>query len=504
MTRAFQKITVLGAAMFAVLTACSTTVAGTATPAEQMEEQEPPPPKVPMDPAEEPRAAALQRARAIDPCGLLDVAAASKIVGEAPDSIMPGNELSDCTLYTHRDHILSWRFSVRLGSHGRLGQPEDVAGVKVVMPPPDPGNTTSCPSYVLLDQQQPPATVYLNVMAPSGSATPKTPCAAVKELITTTVARWQRPPLRADKVTQPAVPLGSVDPCAAVAAAKEGAQASPGEDTSACQSKPRGITVRLRFMSDPTRQLSSGARELTVGGIKMAQKTGVTGCEVSWAHNPREVSIIGDAGARTPDPKTQVVVVETPSCATSEAAVTGVLGALKPRKPPSSSRPDIPLQQLGDLDVPPTASTAGAPFDPCAVSWDAFPPEVRPISPVKPYAANIEPGDPYKVGCFFRLGPKSANPAFAPNVNGVFSTLIVWGTELKTVPDPAKGAVAKSYSGKPGTEAVGNDPKHGKQCTGIVKLANGAAGVSLTNSLVQIDPCVITTNILNTIAAQTP
>ncbi|SER20141.1 hypothetical protein [Actinokineospora terrae] len=165
---------------------------------------------------------------------------------------------------------------------------------------------------------------------------------------------------------------------------------------------------------------------------------------------------------------------------------------------------------LGDLDRPRDARQVGAPFDPCSVTWQDFPPAVRPTDGKPHPPALRSPGkdDPFDVRCAFdgvgTIRIPTDGAAGGP-VGGYFLTSVVWGTRLNADPAARAGSVAKTWSGKPGLQARVDDAKSGPGCVGLARLAHGVAGVSVTNGLFPgVDPCAVVDSVLTAITARTP
>lgn len=167
---------------------------------------------------------------------------------------------------------------------------------------------------------------------------------------------------------------------------------------------------------------------------------------------------------------------------------------------------------LGDLDTPPDAKSVGAPFDPCAVGWDAFPAEVRPEPDKKPRLRGPDGNGNFTTGCRYDNSGSitiSADPKAGPaELGSTFITLVVWGAPGTISADPAKnaaGGVPATFGGKPGLTRAGKDSKGQPTCIAIVQLANGAGGASVTNGkFPAVDACAIASSVATKIAAVTP
>jgi hypothetical protein len=165
---------------------------------------------------------------------------------------------------------------------------------------------------------------------------------------------------------------------------------------------------------------------------------------------------------------------------------------------------------LGDLNKPKAATDINAPFDPCALTWDAFPAAVRPTDgkPHTPTAKQPGPDDPYEIDCRYDnsdpiiLDP-GGNPT--PTSRKVFIASVIWSAD-KLVADPTKheGSTAKTWNDRPGIIKPFVDTKHGNACLGLVTLSTGVGGVSVRNSrFPDTDPCTVVDTVLTAITAST-
>ncbi|MEU7527303.1 DUF3558 family protein [Saccharothrix sp. NPDC042600] len=168
---------------------------------------------------------------------------------------------------------------------------------------------------------------------------------------------------------------------------------------------------------------------------------------------------------------------------------------------------------LGDLDKRVDAAAVGAPFDPCAVGWQAFPEAVRPTKPeAKPVLRPPRDNDPFATSCRYDNGDTvtveyDANGKPTTNTGKDFIVIVAWAKPEQNSADPNDftGSKPATYAGKPGLLKPGTDSKGNAMCTAIVQLANGVAGVSLTNGrFTHIDSCTIATTVANHIASTTP
>lgn len=166
---------------------------------------------------------------------------------------------------------------------------------------------------------------------------------------------------------------------------------------------------------------------------------------------------------------------------------------------------------LGDLNKPKSAAEVGAPFDPCALGWAAFPVEVRPVDgkPHAPTARQPKPEDPYSVSCVYDNSGKVSfgvdGGAVAATAGTYFVVSVVWGERLNADPAKREGAQPKSWNGRNGlVHRQPDDPQRGAGCVTLVALGKGVAGVSVTNSRFPgVDPCVVGDAVITAITTTT-
>ncbi|WP_156755877.1 DUF3558 family protein [Actinokineospora pegani] len=163
--------------------------------------------------------------------------------------------------------------------------------------------------------------------------------------------------------------------------------------------------------------------------------------------------------------------------------------------------------RLGDLNGPKSASEVGAPFDPCTVvTWDDFPEPVRPTDGKPHPPVQSEASGSIKVRCSWsNSGQIEIQPGARPTEKGGrFQANILWSDKLDADPAREPGSVAKQWAGKPGLlHPRPEDPKFGKQCLGLVTLANGTGGVIVANArFPSVDPCAVADGLMNAIASR--
>lgn len=169
---------------------------------------------------------------------------------------------------------------------------------------------------------------------------------------------------------------------------------------------------------------------------------------------------------------------------------------------------DKTIIQLGDLDKLVNAQTVGAPVDPCALGWAAFPAEVRPQPENKPKIKIPADDDAFATGCRYDNGDKTtvSTQGAAPQQGRNFITLIVWAKpgQMSTAVADHKGSQPATFGTKQGLIKAGtNGGSKEPSCTALFPLANGSIGVSITNGRFG-DTCAIATHVANHIAQTTP
>lgn len=290
-------------------------------------------------------AAAMAAARAIDPCALQDVAAATQATGMPGHSVMPSStNLAACELVTSpEDDGLGWRLTTTAGvllddKTATQSTPEQIGGTTVLHAPdlfgdgracryllePKATTTTSAPTTrsSAADDQAPsddPATgggaggsagpvrtaLELMVQRDTSSPQPKDSCAVAKDYLGAVVKYWTHPAYRSDTLTTPGLPIAQTDPCAALAGAAPamGGQivVSPGLLTPfECTALPAGrvgqkpmlVSVDLKAVTDP-RLLLENAGTSQGGKVKPITVAGHTGTVTQTAGDPRNPKLAG-------------------------------------------------------------------------------------------------------------------------------------------------------------------------------------------------------------------
>jgi hypothetical protein len=259
---------------------------------------------VPIARGSEPTAAVFTLLRAVDPCGLHDVDAATRVTGHRPDQITPTESLADCQLRLHRaPGEPTWTLTTHVGvAYGAAQRhsavPEEVDGRRMYRDESTDPHTRSC-TYT-----RPTGTdfgISLTVEAPLGEPTAR-PCPVARAYLM--AARpLTRLVLRLEKRTEPRFALAALDPCAATrdihrtlgvsgAAHPEApyrCRIQPDQPHTAPRRDP-SVTITFGFGADPTELAGAGTGHQPV---TIADHTGIAAmvgpepqhCELTLAHD---------------------------------------------------------------------------------------------------------------------------------------------------------------------------------------------------------------------------
>ncbi|CAL9677615.1 hypothetical protein SUDANB95_07941 (plasmid) [Actinosynnema sp. ALI-1.44] len=207
---------------------------------------------------------------------------------------------------------------------------------------------------------------------------------------------------------------------------------------------------------------------------------------------------------------------------TSNATLKGPDKPLLSAGPSGSSAPSETVQaqgqqdaaiKLGDLDTPVDAKSVGAPFDPCALGWSAFPAPVRPQEDKKPRLRAPGEKDSFATACRYDNGEKievtvDQNGQGSSKVGKNFITTVYWAQpgKMSLADANREGAADVTFGGKPGlSKAYTNSVSGEPACATLVTLANGTAGVNVTNGrFTAVDTCEIAKSVTEAIAAKAP
>jgi hypothetical protein len=147
-------------------------------------------------------------------------------------------------------------------------------------------------------------------------------------------------------------------------------------------------------------------------------------------------------------------------------------------------------QTLGNLQPKPkTGTELGAPFEPCGLSWNDFPEQVRPKDnqPHAPTPQEIGRDVQWDVECDYdNSGPTdvTVQPGGGPpkvQDGAVFKVIIAWAKSGTADPAKNPGSQPKEWSGRPGfLKPAPPHPTLGEGCTAAIRLraVTGAAGGS--------------------------
>lgn len=279
---------------------------------------------VPIAPGSEHAAAVFQLLRAIDPCGLHDVAAAARVTGDRGDAILPGESLSTCQLrLRHRPHEPTWTFTTNVGiaysAADRLAAvPEEIEGrtfyrAELISP------HRSC---VYTRPMGGEFGISLTVDAPVGEPNAQ-PCRIAKAYLMG-AEPLTRLVLRAQKRTEPRLPLARIDPCLATTEVLHRlGVAGTAEPTTPyeCRIRPdaasataetgSAVTIRYGFTTDPGELAGAGGRHQPVTLV------GRTGVATSSSDGGCQLVLPYDTGVAVHIDQTrwlQTVAIHTSSC----------------------------------------------------------------------------------------------------------------------------------------------------------------------------------------------
>jgi hypothetical protein len=455
-----------------------------------------------MEPNQARLAEVFAQVRSWDMCAMHDVEAAARATGYGPDELLPYREPGICRLVMKAPNgVQEWELQLDVfplvPTEGG-GPPLDVGGVQ--MPQVRDSDDVRCAySYPINSSGEgdEPWGIELSVSSIAGN---KPPCDVAREYATAIAPRLADPPLRSAGGTTPALDITASDPCAVAAAmvpalaggrpVDPGAVAVSDLEPYVCTitvDVPDGASVqRLRGSVEFTLASASAIGSVTIGGFPGASGRLGQSCEAQFA--PFNTLLAGD-----PELSPTVPVVEVVGeCDQLDALATAAAGAITP---PTGAAPRADARALGDLDPPPTAASAGAPFDPCTVvgGWQAYPADVQPPAPRPAVPLPVSGDAPFAVGCKFNAGAMLSS--------------LVWGmpTADGFSADPAQrnpGAVAVQYAGKPGVEETSTNKSSGEPtCYSAVQISQGIAAMVTT---LPTDPCRVNRAVLEQVAQKVP
>ncbi|MFT7835728.1 hypothetical protein Q5530_06230 [Saccharothrix sp. BKS2] len=192
----------------------------------------------------------------------------------------------------------------------------------------------------------------------------------------------------------------------------------------------------------------------------------------------------------------------------AQAAALGVPSTATPI--PSTAPGDGARIVLGDLDPKVDAAAVGAPFDPCRLGWEAFPAPVRPAKPSAPRLRPPGDNDIYSTACRYdHSEPAVLKPGGQAAVGARFITVVAWAKAddgMSANPAEHPNAHPAQFGDKPGLVKPGTNASSGDPtCTAILALADGVAGITVTNGrFPSVDTCTIARTVGDAVAAVAP
>jgi hypothetical protein len=338
--RPIAATAVVGVVAVALVGACTSSVPGTPTAAEDHPSIASPGSTPSAGPGSgvvvvrgyEDVIAANAASRAIDPCALHDIAAAEQVTGMKGQLLMPGTlNLASCDLEVGppEDALDAWRMTASAGvplndETVKKATPEQINNTSVLHVPDVIRSDDSC-TYMMDNSPQvttgtPPRSTSAggqNAGQPVRTALELTvrredtkqtasPCQVAKDYLTAVIKYWIHPAHRADQLTTPALPIGQADPCAGLVgvapAMGGGIQVKPSRsnpyECSALPAKvspgtnPALVTVDFTFKSDPREALQN--TNTSVGDkIKPVTVAGHTGTLTETPADPKNPKLAG-------------------------------------------------------------------------------------------------------------------------------------------------------------------------------------------------------------------
>ncbi|ONI88141.1 hypothetical protein ALI22I_20605 [Saccharothrix sp. ALI-22-I] len=506
-----------------------------------------------VDPAvpEEHRAtaAAYAQFRSVDACGLLyDGPAVATVFGDkdAGDELLPDKDgLGNCTLRIDTgDFASSYNLYLEPGAEfdqarRNEAKQETLDGVAVFVEQPAEDGDRNCTVAADVDQQLGMSdearglfAVELRVQsgASRDTAPSKPACDVARQWVTATAAQWKQLPRRDGDRSTPRLELAGQDPCKAVAAVVEtapGAQLRPTAPSTCEVRLPAGVTkektraqaVKVVFGVDQDPTVAPGQRTTTatISGKKAAVTERGIDCTVQLPWQPG-VTIVADNASQDAPGLVQLVTIHTPACDTAQATAETILAKVAaPSTDKPEQRKDAPVR-LGDLDTPPDAASVSAPFDPCDINtaqdtdtqWAAFPAEVRHPGDTAPRLLTPGPQDKFAVACRYTNNEQAQATTDGQTGTGqlgkVFLTTVFWAQPGAVSLDTVNRTNARDadFAGKKGLIRSYKDRSDVPSCATIFTLANGIAGVTVTQNRFAADPCAIATQVSTAIASGTP
>jgi hypothetical protein len=290
---------------------------------------------VPVAPGRQHTAAVFALLRAVDPCALHDIAAATKVTGDHADQILPVGTLTTCQLRLHHEpQHPSWIFTTRVGIPYGTAQrdsaaAEELDGRRVYRDESLDPHARSCTYTRPLAGE---IGISLTATAPMGQPGAR-PCPIARAYLTT-AGSLTRLVLRAEHRTHPAFALAAVDPCAAARAVlphlATSGTAHP-DSPSDCRVQPDtnpdlAVDIGFGFGTDPTGLAGASTNHLPVTvaghpGVALAEPDGRR-CQVTLAYDTATAIDLDTRWVQT------VTVTAAGSCQQATTIAALVVGAI--------------------------------------------------------------------------------------------------------------------------------------------------------------------------------
>lgn len=302
------------------------------------------PDAVPIARGSESAAAVYTLLRAVDPCGLHDVAAATRVTGHQPAQIAPTESLDGCRLRLHRAPFEpTWAFTTRVGvvygaAQRRAAAPEEIDGRRVYRDESTYPHARSCTYTRPMGAE---VGISLTVAAPLGDPTAR-PCPVARAYLTD-AQPLTRLVLRLEHRTEPRFGLAALDPCAATRDILDKLGLSGAAHPEApyrCRIQPDGptdaarrdaaVTITFEVRADPGELAAAGTGHQVV---TVADHTGIAAmvgpepqhCELTLAHDTAVAISLNNTRL------VQTIVVGAASCERATTVAATVLDTIATR-----------------------------------------------------------------------------------------------------------------------------------------------------------------------------
>ncbi|AXX31523.1 hypothetical protein KCV87_34965 [Actinosynnema pretiosum subsp. pretiosum] len=451
-----------------------------------------------------PLAVAYAHLRAVDACGLLydEPAMAKAFPGSRTELVLPATALGTCrAVVAVGEGAGELKYEVQLtlaanAANGRArGAPEQVAGRTALV-----AKDTKCSFYLDVDEELGLPESSRGLVTPlvefgmHGGGTPGVDlCGAGRSYLESTAALWSDLPVAGEGRSSPELALATLDPCVPASALLDspGARIDKPLGTNTCVvevGRGGGQRIEVSFLigGDPVGNRPDNAEVVVMGGRDVVKEKLATGCrnEFAWQAGLPLVNESSELVLRYL--QLQTVQVKSLSCSGLDESTGKVLAAMGEEPPPAKRVATAPVV-LGAHPVPPDAAAVGAPFDPCALGWAAFPEQVRHPRDVVPTLRLPDEG--FATSCVYTNHNEGEG-------SGLFTAEVFWAAPdgfalSRTAPDrTTKVQVA-------GREAhrVAMNPREGTACAVLVRLERGVAGVQVRQGRFDVDVCQVATTV---------